>query len=542
MRLRSVRKQLLASAFAISAVLNACREPRQPQVVRPDPLPQDPFIEVYFNQSQSSEYTEPYRQVSRSGDDLERVIVDAINNARSTVDVAIQELRLPNIARSLAQKHAAGVKVRVILENTYTRAWSDLSAAEVAKLDSRARSRYNEFLLLADRNGDRQLSPAEIGEADALVILRNAGVPIIDDTADGSKGSGLMHHKFIIIDNRTLVVGSANFTTSGVHGDFSSPDSRGNVNNLLKIESYDLATQFVREFNLMWGDGPEGQPNSVFGTKKPWRPAKLVSLGNSAIWVQFSPSSPTQPWSRSSNGLISKALSAATESLDLALFVFSEQKLANTLQSNRDRGVEIRTLIDPSFAYRYYSEALDMMGIVLANRCQYEANNRPWQNPIQTVGIPILPPGDRLHHKFAIVDRQTIITGSHNWSAAANHTNDETLLVIQNPTVAAHFVREFERLYDKSVLGITASLQRKLQAQQQDCPQIASSDNHPRKLINLNTATQKELETLPGIGPKLARRIIEARQQKPFASLADLDSVSGVGPKLLENLESRVTW
>ena len=60
--------------------------------------------------------------------------------------------------------------------------------------------------------------------------------------------------------------------------------------------------------------------------------------------------------------------------------------------------------------------------------------------------------------------------------------------------------------------------------------------------INLNTATAEELETLPGVGPKLAERIIQARKNKPFASLADLDQVSGIGPKMLDKLSDRVTW
>jgi predicted flap endonuclease-1-like 5' DNA nuclease len=48
--------------------------------------------------------------------------------------------------------------------------------------------------------------------------------------------------------------------------------------------------------------------------------------------------------------------------------------------------------------------------------------------------------------------------------------------------------------------------------------------------VELNTATQAELESLPGIGPVLARRIIEAR---PFRSVDDLDRVKGIGPKKL---------
>lgn len=116
--------------------------------------------------------------------------------------------------------------------------------------------------------------------------------------------------------------------------------------------------------------------------------------------------------------------------------------------------------------------------------------------------------------------------------------------MIENPTVAAHFVREFNRLYTDAQLGVPARLQRQLLAQEQECSQITTPSNYnlTGQKVNLNTATQAELETLPGIGPELARRIIQARQQKPFTSLEDLDNVSGIGPKMLERLESRVTW
>ncbi|NJR57285.1 MAG: helix-hairpin-helix domain-containing protein, partial [Acaryochloris sp. CRU_2_0] len=70
-------------------------------------------------------------------------------------------------------------------------------------------------------------------------------------------------------------------------------------------------------------------------------------------------------------------------------------------------------------------------------------------------------------------------------------------------------------------------------------PPLSSVPSQP---INLNTASQQQLESLPGIGSQLAQRIIEARQQRPFRSLADLDQVPGVGPKLLQQLQNQVTW
>ena len=69
----------------------------------------------------------------------------------------------------------------------------------------------------------------------------------------------------------------------------------------------------------------------------------------------------------------------------------------------------------------------------------------------------------------------------------------------------------------------------------------APTDQNVQK-INLNTASLEELESLPGVGNKLAQRIIEVRQQQPFTSLEDLDRVSGVGTHLLEKLSDRVTW
>ncbi|MBB6402979.1 ComEA family DNA-binding protein [Arthrobacter sp. AZCC_0090] len=60
--------------------------------------------------------------------------------------------------------------------------------------------------------------------------------------------------------------------------------------------------------------------------------------------------------------------------------------------------------------------------------------------------------------------------------------------------------------------------------------------------LNLNTATAEELDALPKVGPVLAKRIVEWRQQHgPFAAVEDLDAVDGVGPKMMETLLPLVT-
>ncbi len=529
--------------FLLLFSLSGC-EQVQSSNQRLAPLPQDPLIQVYFNNSKSSEYQETYRQQTRLGDDLEKQIVDTISQAKSSVDVAVQELRLPKVAQILAAKQKAGVNVRLILESSYSRPWSSFTSTEIAKLGKREQEGYNEFRKFVDINQDHQITPEEISQRDALAIIQNAQIPWIDDSADGSKGSNLMHHKFVIVDSRFVIITSANFTLSDTSGDFANPSSLGNANNLLKIDSSELATLLTEEFNIMWGDGVGGKPDSKFGVKKPVRKPQTIISGNSKITIHFSPTSPTEPWSNSSNGLIAKTLSASTKTVDLALFVFSDQQLANILEQQHSQNVEIRALIEPQFAYLHYSEALDMMGFALSDNCKYEVDNRPWKNPISTVGVPILPKGDLLHDKFAVIDNQTVITGSHNWSEAANSGNDETLIVIENPQVAAHYQREFNRLYSKVKLGLPVNIKSKIDRELQKCPQIqkpSSLVNPITVKINLNTASQAELETLPGVGKKLAQKIIIARQQQKFTSLADVNKIPGISDKMLVEWENKIT-
>jgi phosphatidylserine/phosphatidylglycerophosphate/cardiolipin synthase-like enzyme len=430
-------------------------------------LPQHPKIQVFFNQNQASRYTDPYRNIERLGDNLERIIIDNIVKSKVSLDIAVQELRLPIIAKAIADAQTRGVKVRLILENKYSLAWSEFTSAEIEKLSDRDRDSYKEFQKFVDVDKDGRLSEAELNNRDALKIIKSANIPWIDDTADGSKGSGLMHHKFIVIDNKIVLFGSANLTMSDIHGDFSNPETRGNANNLLAIDSKELATMFKKEFNLMWGDGSGGKPDSLFGTKKPSRKIDYLIIGGAQIRIKFSPEIESAAREQTSNGLIATAIAGTKKSIDMALFVFSEEFISAILQERQQDNVQIRTLIEPKFAYRDYSAALDMWGLQSTQDCK-TGKSSAWKQPLKTVGIPNLVTGDMLHHKFAILDRQLILTGSHNWTKAANHINDEILVAIQNETVAAHYQREFDRLNQGATFGPTAKL---VQATSKSCDQ-----------------------------------------------------------------------
>ena len=75
-------------------------------------------------------------------------------------------------------------------------------------------------------------------------------------------------------------------------------------------------------------------------------------------------------------------------------------------------------------------------------------------------------------------------------------------------------------------------------------PQKAAADVTPAEdpPVDLNTAGAEELDTLPGIGPVLAERIIQYREEHgPFASVEELDEVKGIGASVLENIGDRAT-
>ena len=224
-----------------------------------------------------------------------------------------------------------------------------------------------------------------------MALLQAANIPLIDDTEDGSSGSGLMHHKFLVIDQTTVITGSANLTSSGLHGDAGRPSSRGNVNHLLRINSPELALVFRQEFAQMWGDGPGGKQDSRFGLQKAKGSVQTVQVGNIHVDVLFSP----HPRRDSNHGLnlLAEQLKAAKKSLDMALFVFSAQQLTNVLREKIEQGVEIRLVADPGFASRPFSEVLDLLGVSPSrSRLQGRSQQPSLSNSPSKASAPKSPP------------------------------------------------------------------------------------------------------------------------------------------------------
>lgn len=69
-----------------------------------------------------------------------------------------------------------------------------------------------------------------------------------------------------------------------------------------------------------------------------------------------------------------------------------------------------------------------------------------------------------------------------------------------------------------------------------------TTEEAPVGLVNINTASASELDTLPGIGPSYAKAIIDYRTKNgPFIRLEDIQQVKGIGPKTFEKLKNKIT-
>lgn len=132
-------------------------------------------------------------------------------------------------------------------------------------------------------------------------------------------------------------------------------------------------------------------------------------------------------------GTILEELNKAKKSIDIAMYYFTDRNLANTVIDAHNRGVKVRIYLDKDQKEAEYSKSryLAKRGITI----RYSSN-------------PYI-----MHHKFAVIDSEVVITGSYNWTAFAGERNNENLLVIRDPPSASIYEQEFHRLWGEHYLS-----------------------------------------------------------------------------------------
>lgn len=235
--------------------------------------------------------------------------------------------------------------------------------------------------------------------------------------------TGIMHCKFVIVDGRSsnpddafVWTGSPNWTTNNFNSDF---------NNVVIIQDSGLAHAYLGEFNHMWGDTGL-VPNvalAKFGPAKSDLGRHLFTVDGNLVEVYFSPSDST-------NNKIQATINTANKDLYFAMYAFTHNANASLIMSRHTGGVYVAGINDNfSHSYGPYTTFTSGLG---SNFKEYTLS-----------GI--------YHNKYMIVDPSDkcsdplVLTGSHNWSLAADDDNDENTLIIHDDTLANIYYQSFRQ-------------------------------------------------------------------------------------------------
>lgn len=128
--------------------------------------------------------------------------------------------------------------------------------------------------------------------------------------------------------------------------------------------------------------------------------------------------------------LLVNTLKRANKEIKVAIYILARKSIADALIDQARRGVKVSVKIDDTEAKFEYTEKL---------------LNEMRKVKIVIERIQIAPPG-KMHHKFAVIDGSTVVTGSFNWTRQADQGNWENLVVIESPALAADFLSEWTRI------------------------------------------------------------------------------------------------
>jgi len=121
----------------------------------------------------------------------------------------------------------------------------------------------------------------------------------------------------------------------------------------------------------------------------------------------------------------------ANETIDVAVYSFTHPDIAEALVRAKERGVRVRVILEAE---------------QLTSYSQY--------GRLRSAGIEVMLDRNEylMHDKFAIIDGKVVVTGSFNYTVAADERNDENLVIISDESVAERFEGEFEEMW-KGVYG-----------------------------------------------------------------------------------------
>ena len=327
-------------------------------------------IKVYF-----SDFTTKLRPDRNGNTQICNEIVTQINSAKETIDIAIYGYdKVPKIENAIRNAISRGVKIRLVHD-------IDLSGGNIYA------NTFEFSKLIGNSTCDK-----------APNYIQNKSLYT----------GAIMHNKFYIFDNKTVITGSANLSFTDMSG--------FNSNAIILINSPQIAKIYTQEFEQMY--------NSKFHhLKKTLSNKENLNIGNTTLSVYFSPA----------DGAISKALipivNSAKKYIYIPTFLITDSRLASALINAKKRGVEIKIIVDATNAKNTHSKHK----LLRQNGISVKTENY----------------AGKMHSKSMIVDDRITVIGSMNFSSSGDRRNDENLIVIKDSNITKFYKNFFLYLWAK---------------------------------------------------------------------------------------------
>jgi phosphatidylserine/phosphatidylglycerophosphate/cardiolipin synthase-like enzyme len=345
-----------------------------------------------------------------SPDNSLAVFSRAVASAQHQVLVNVYELSSANITGALVDAEKRGVDVEVLLEGGPV---GGISAEEKA----------------------------------AVWQLNQSGIPVYEmATAEsGHAPYRYDHAKYVVIDDRSVIVTSENFGHSG----FPSQGESGNRGWGVWLEDPGLAAYFS-DLYLTDTGGPGIVP--LYGSAGPAEVYTVVSYPAPFGPATFTGARVTPVVAPDTSSAITGMLDSAQDSIGIEqAYITNESKtrlnpyLATAINASR-RGVHVRVLLD-SYWYNTADEADNDEMVALINRIAATEHL-----PLEARTADLAASGfEKIHNKGVVVDDRAVLVSSINWNTNSPGFNRETGVIVEQPEVARYFRTVFDADWSPAV-------------------------------------------------------------------------------------------
>lgn len=273
----------------------------------------------------------------------------------------------------------------------------DFDLMNVAQAMAKAKGRGVQVRMVTDSDTLNNTKNKEI--QDALGVLKKANIPIVGD----DRGP-IMHNKFTVVDKQYISTGSWNYTDG---------DTYHLNNNMMIINSPQLAQNYTAEFEKMF-------------VKKQFGPNKDKGVPNPVITIQ---GTKVENYFAAEDGVAQKIMDTvgtAKQSVYFMAFSFTHDGIGQAIEAKAKAGLKVQGVFETTGSNTPFSEYTKMKKVGLD---VYQDGN-PWV----------------MHHKVIIIDEQTVVMGSFNFSDNADKSNDENILIIHNADIAKAYKAEYDKV------------------------------------------------------------------------------------------------